>query len=314
MNADTREIFLQNIKEIIQQLLSENYGYYYLRSRMNRLQDENVRVLVTGSSYAVHGILDGTNNAIMNLSGTSQDIFCDYYLARQIIERRKELGLPMFQAVVIMLGYYALFDDLSSGKVSRELMRSVYEPLLHTKHNADFELYDRWKSIKQRFPFLEAEHCEICDEWIINYLNEKNYFNDVYHREDNVEEQYRGLVWENLSLDEKIYYAKTRTEKHNKLLKHTQICTENVELLTNYLQFICEHGIRPIVVIPPFTKEYCETLDKRFETGLWKALNDLPFAIDYYDFNQSTEFVECDFFDMDHLNEKGAAKLTSHLI
>lgn len=212
-----------------------------------------------------------------------------------------------------MLGYYALYDDLSMSRSLRRLMQSVYQPLIQKSHNYFCAPYDLWQNVKERYPFLTAEHCSVCEEWIENFFKNRNFFNDLYHREDNVQEKYRGFLWTEAEEKQRQKYAEIRAEDHNKLRCYSKTFEENQKLLQEYIGFLCQNNIVPIVVIPPFTREYRHFLSLKFQAELLEVLGRMEFAIDYYDFNETDIFDDNAFFDMDHLNERGAELLTECL-
>lgn len=68
---EQKEILMKNVKNIIQQLLEENYSYYFIKSRLDKCGNIDVGTIITGSSYAIHGILDGEKAFMANMSGAS---------------------------------------------------------------------------------------------------------------------------------------------------------------------------------------------------------------------------------------------------
>ena len=307
------QLFRKNLKNIIVQLMSQNYGFYFLKSRLVKAEDKAAEILVTGSSYAVHGIQDGECPGLVNLSCTSQDLYCDYELTRLAVCEREKRCLPMFKRNYILLGYYALYDDLSMNMTTRELMTKTYEPLIGKSHHYDGKRQDRKAVLNENYEYLSDEEFAICDEWITEFLRGKNYFNELYHREDNTEEAYRGIVWSRLNIEEKRFYGSKRALQHNKLYKHVNTAAENRAILEEYIRFLTDNEIEPVIVIPPFSKEYLGELKTEFKKELYQVLDELECPIEVYDFNEEELFCADDFFDMDHLNDSGAVKLTSML-
>ena len=64
----------------------------------------------------------------------------------------------------------------------------------------------------------------------------------------------------------------------------------------------------------PYTKEYLNLIDSRFQPDIYEALDELDFAVEFIDLNNYGEqFGEEDFMDADHLNLQGARKATGLL-
>lgn len=61
---------------------------------------------------------------------------------------------------------------------------------------------------------LNADHCAVCEEWVENFFKEWNFFDELYRREDNVQEKYRGLVWADMKKEQRQQYGEIREEDH----------------------------------------------------------------------------------------------------
>lgn len=110
-------------------LYHRKYDFYYLKTQL-RLLNEAVNTVIAGSSYAAFGF--EPEQGEVNLGLPSQDLYYSDKLIRKAVESCENL-----KRVVLILGYYVLYSDLSMTKSVSESQRiqDVYSPILHDTHN-----------------------------------------------------------------------------------------------------------------------------------------------------------------------------------
>ena len=126
------EQFFQELSARVCQEYYNNHDYYYLKNALQQAQNTNVTTLISGSSYGAFGIdLSYIDNAV-NLSSISQDLYYSIKLLRRACEANRNI-----KNIVLCVGHYCFFSDLSLAKTPSELQRisKVYYPLLHDSHN-----------------------------------------------------------------------------------------------------------------------------------------------------------------------------------
>ena len=88
---------------------------------------------------------------------------------------------------------------------------------------------------------------------------------------------------------------------------------KNLEILTSLIGFAKKKNIKVIFITCPAYKSYAENLEQKQLNNTIEAIARLT-SINknsvYYNFLNDNSFFKEDFFDADHLNEKGAKKLT----
>lgn len=148
-------------------------------------------------------------------------------------------------------------------------------------------------------------------------IRQGSYFHALYTREDNCEDCYKGLNWQLADQNDRERYARHRAERHNHLYTHPESKAVNEQYLSDIID-MCQHeNLELWVIVPPFTKEYISVLQPAFQQEFIQNLEQQPCAIQYIDFNTDLPkdyFGISDFFDMDHLNDEGAAKFTKLLL
>ena len=92
--------------------------------------------------------------------------------------------------------------------------------------------------------------------------------------------------------------------------------TENIKILDNYLT-LCEiNGVRPIMFIPPFTQAYMKNFSKEKLDEFHYLVKQIMKAHSMAVFINGWKlggFTDEDFFDVDHMNIRGSAKLSTIL-
>jgi hypothetical protein len=126
------------------------------------------------------------------------------------------------------------------------------------------------------------------------------------HRSDNVKD-----LLETGKTAAKIHtYSDLYSEKNVKIFK------ENLKTLNTFSEFCNQRDIKLILVTLPAYHTYrenisSEQLNKMIET--MSGFVTLNPNCSYYNWLDDADFVEDDFYDADHLNEKGAEKLSKKL-
>ncbi len=294
-------------KEILTEYLSKNYSYEYMKFMLKCIEMTECDTVILGSSYGLHGIDISQLSHQVSLSMTSQDLEYDYKLLQYV--SNMSVGSHI-KKVVLILGEYAMYDRMSHSSMGKSIIASVYEPIL--TGNTD----SCWESIGAKdIPDAEKSLIEkACFELI---CSKGSFFNDLYTREDNCEEEYKNLVWKTADNDVRQKYAEHRANRHNRLIKSDECLRENRFWINQIAEFCEESKQELYVVVPPFTKEYEEFINSDMKNTLLEELDNIPYPLHYYDLNEPMWdgiFDENDFFDMDHLNDDGAKKFTSIII
>lgn len=123
----------------------------------------------------------------------------------------------------------------------------------------------------------------------------------------NIDDNYRGYETKSGFISN--IGAQERARTH---LRENQREPDQIEWIEKLIDTTGERKINLFFVIPPYRSDFKSALPQK--TILFKKIYKLSFKgavlFDYYDSNL---FDDSDFGDMDHLNEKGAIKLTSEL-
>lgn len=284
---------------ILNHYLRENYDRIWLKSMIlkGRHTEDSCATLITGSSYALNGIMESCWKNATNCSMHSQDLYYDYLCAREIIDKGGR-----FQNCFIIMGYYTAFQDLSLSKISREtVLREVYIPVLHDSRHWDIK------------PIHDKKTDGIEEQISIDFLlHQGTYYSDFKRR--GTLYNFEGIKWFDLPEERRIFYARKRVKDHMRLLSHKKSFAENCRLLRDYTGYLVKKEIHPVIVIPPLTEEYNSFVDSEMKRGMQEMLKYASPAADFYDFNVYTTFSKDFFMDTDHLNPSGAYRMSKQLV
>ena len=90
---------------------------------------------------------------------------------------------------------------------------------------------------------------------------------------------------------------------------------ENVTYLDSIVEIMKAHGVRPILVLPPFYKTFENAIPAQVKLYSEKVLQTLKgkYELTVWDFEQTENFEVKDFYNDNHLNPDGAQKWFSML-
>jgi hypothetical protein len=251
-----------------------------------------IKILTLGSS---HGYFDINpeyfSEPAFNAGYVSQSINYDFFIFNKFIDQMDNL-----ETLVLPISYFTLFSKLENGseafraKKYRLYCRCNYHPFA-LKYNFEFD-FDM-ATIRHRIAeFYLGNRDEI-------FSNELGY----------------GLT---CSLDKKpkdweatgIITAKRHTLKEDSLM--TFFC-ENKKMIDLIIAKCQKRNIQVILLTTPTWHTYYENLDPEQLEIKEKTCNELVHSFDnvtYLNLLYDKRFVADDFYDTDHLSEKGAEKLT----
>ncbi|MBR0091914.1 MAG: hypothetical protein IJP92_09460, partial [Lachnospiraceae bacterium] len=281
--------YFEILKEIIIQYLSKNYDYCYLSAMHEKNRREGVETIIVGSSHAMNGLLErrmeeGGWGRTINFSISSQDIWFDYLHVKKALEE----GRSKVRYCIICFGYYMLYHDLSQSTLMSFLLPKVYAPLFGREymHHMDVEKasdpleilsYDR-----EMFP--DNVVSPVCEHWAEKVLLEQSsYYGGLVHREEHEIPGLKKTGWIGRSEEEKHQIASERAADHNKLKKYTSSREENGRLLSEMIGYLVQHGVRPLVLITPYTKYYNQYIDPAYREDIYQLLESIPWPLEFFD-------------------------------
>lgn len=261
---------------------------YKLKAGYLTTQSKNVETLILGSSHTMYGVNpEYFDDNAFNLSHVSQTIDIDYEMLKQYKPQ-----MPNLKTVVLRLSYTTLFEKLNNAPEEWRLK--------------DYTIYYDLP-VKNKL----VHHSEVLSiKWKTNLDRIYNYY--VLNK---TEQKCNSVGW-GTDADSNNSKDLERTgpltaKKHT--IENKSLYNENLKTLQSIMKFCKDNHIKVILVTLPAYKSYIENLDKeQLESTInaGKRMEDTYVNCKYYNFLYNDEFEANDFFDADHLNEKGAQKFS----
>ena len=299
------------LAQVLNPLLLQDLHYYdriWMKTMLQKARSCRVpgSTLIVGSSYALNDIRESVWKNAVSCSMHSQDLYYDFLCAKQAIG---SVSSAYFTRCFIVAGYYLLGNDLSLSVSEREKwVSSVFYPIFHDGHHWDapvsMDIWAKYADIPERMrPRLEKMAKR-------KILETGTYYSDVRPRWRPALSN--GHTWAEASDAERDAWARDRAELHNRQYYHKASTQENFELLNELVRFLRSYRIEPILVMAPFTEAYNRHILPDMKADLERLLDELPEAFHYVDFNEYSLgiFDDHDFSDPDHMNERGAEKMS----
>lgn len=299
------------ISNLTYKFMKENYNYVYLNT-MTKLMNTKPHntTLVVGSSHALNGIDVFCFDNAINCSMHTQDIYYDYQCIKRAIMHSH--GKTKIEKCFIVFGYYIAFQDVSRAEnIGEKMLSEVYYPIFEDCHNyerkMDNNIWNKYNISEQNI----KDMVEIESMRMLAYR--KQYYSDLRIRVPLYD--FGGRKWKNLTDDERNMYGDMRAKAHNKHVKYKESYIENCEVLNECISMLLANEIVPVIIIPPFTEEYLVRIDEGMRDAVDDMLGKISDKAEVIDFNRLNIGINMDdFIDTDHLNGRGAYKISNYLV
>lgn len=215
------------------------------------------------------------------------DIFkIDVSVSEENLKTHEKNSASSFKYALVGLGPYSLHYDQSKSKTTTFLTRYFYT--LHDMHN---------------FPLSYDELTKIFQPGFLQKLD-----NDFKSYVDNFK------INENPIL----YYSALQSVKdidHWNDSYYPDTLKENKQILEDYLKLLEKFQIQPILFLTPRVKEYWDRFNPKILQELFDYLNELYRRHDFIFVNGRAMdgFDDNDFWDIRHLNLRGAKKFSAKI-
>ena len=295
--------------EILLRNIPNNYSF------KNNYLDKNsndVEVIILGSSHAYFGInplyitLKSFNAAYL-----SQSLNYDFEILKKYQQNFKKL-----KYIVIPIDYFSLYSTLEildGGRIKNYVLYyGIKRNYLSNSTNLEvLGSYSLFLSNLKSF-YLNNISLEVLGNPSSNLSRLQNFYLNKIDDISSTELGFVNLIYkETPNLDSSgIIAAKRHT------IKDDQYYQYNINILKGIINFSNTNNIKLILYTSPAYKTYLNNLNlkqlnqtTKFVTNLSQSFNN----VFYYNLISDTSFKLGDFSDADHLNAKGAKKLSSKI-
>lgn len=247
---------------------------------LDMLRRNKINGIITGLSYAEVGIKEDINDNFINFSFSSQDLYYDFKLIKYLFNFKQVKDNLKY--VIINMGYYSFDYDMTKTSASNRIHR--YINYFKDYHNND----------------------NIIELDIIKSFYEKRITFEKYINMNKIKE--RTIL--TLNDTSGIYEA-----QKNSSMNYMETRIENEKILEQYIVFLKENNITPIIAICPTSRYYRENFDINRKNIFYSILDKLKdkYSFQVIDYFDSDLFEDNDFWDYSHLNGKGSVKFTEVL-
>lgn len=266
-----------SVTEMYVRSIPNTYKYKY--DFMNANAGE-LRTLVLGSSHAYRGLNpEYLPQPAFNLAYSSQDIKRDCFLLERFIGEMDSL-----EYVIMSLSYHSLpeiMEDIGQSKVLLKYY-GIYMSYPDTRYSMELAI-PRW--IDKVIMNLSGE--DVCDCDSLGFAKER----------------VGRPITESDALSVLAYHT----------FKNKSRVGENMSVLEKMAAMLENKGAKLILITTPLTAEYFANM----EMGQYRLMLDSALCLTekfrnvvYLNYADDKRFVHSDFKDVDHLNSKGAEKLS----
>ena len=254
----------------------------FFHRKIQDFRDRNCapEIVIMGISYHNDGIFESAfPMCALNIALRGQDIFYDFQIIKWLYAEKYMYSLKY---VIIGLCYYSFELDLSKTINAWEISR--YYPEIKNAHN-----------------FMEDKYFGQWCKTMQGEMNGHGIYEELFERRPVGE-----LTYE--------HGRQVAMADYNK--NYPSTVYENKKILAEYLDFLEEKGVKPIVVIMPATRyytKYCNLgLKARFYNDLQEVIGSKKIQIlDYFD---KLDYPDEYWYHVNHFNKTGAEIFTRQLI
>ena len=261
--------------------------YQYKKDYLDK-NSKSIQTLFLGSSHSYFGINpEFTQSKSFNASYMSQSYKYDLKILKKYDGKWDSL-----KCIAIPVSYFSLFWNLETGIES-----------WRTKNYMIYYGFNCSANVKDYSEFLS-------NTFKVNFLKLYSFY-WVKQNTINCTDLGFGLDYNSKYKKELIKSAAERAKVHT--AKDFEFFNQNKEYLTQIVQFAKARNIKIVLYTPPAYSTYVEKLDKKqldYTIQTAEELQKNYKNVTYLNFMTDKRFQENDFYDVDHLNEIGAKKLT----
>lgn len=268
---------------------------------------DSIEVLILGTSHATYAVNpEAFNLHAYNLANLAQSIYFDKRITLSLLP-----NMPNLKYVFISIDYHSL---AFSSQFNRDFWSYYGNGIKYKKTNYFFANLS-----PTLFGYTPKVAYTMHKKRLINRLKygkdivdfEIQDGVDIYKPAINGFIAFEGRDTSNFTQDAFEMLSKSSTE----IIEKSDEKEEIVADLEHFVQILLDNDVTPILITTPTYSGFNEHLNPLYikenvETCKRIANN---YGIEYWDFLNSDSFTIDDFYDMEHLNRKGAIKFSTML-
>lgn len=265
---------------------------------------DSIQILALGNSHATYGVNpDAFNVYLYNLANVNQSFYFDKRLTLKLLPE-----MPHLKVVLISIDYHTLYFSSQGEQNNWSYFGNgiKYKDRNYFLENISPFLFG-YKP-RRSFAFLVKDLLKKAKN-----LHRKTIDFDVEEGVDIYTPMEKGYTPRNGSSNNfNKYYYINRANAFNFVVENSTEKKEILAELSNFIVYLKQKGIAPVLVSCPTFKDYNQYLNNDVVKQNHNDINSL--ALQYHihkiDFSESNLFPQEDFYDADHLNKTGALKFS----
>lgn len=282
---------------ILLELFYRNVENDYVKKNNDlRKKYDSAEVLIFGNSHPFYGLNPKYfNYDTYNVSHVSQTLYYDKLIFDQHINHFKNL-----KCIILHIEYTSLSEIVETQENKWRKYYYYHYMGLNIPNNSDFKSEKYLISWTRNF----KDNCQL----IFNYLKEGSILN--------TDNNGYGINY-TYEKRKKITFEET-SARYKSIEDGLDDFSDNVKLLKEIIQVCKQKNIKVLLLTLPNTKYFYSQFNQKKLNKMYSTLQDLDKGYDhvyYYNLLESNKFSDDDFYDSDHLNNKGAiksSKLVNH--
>ncbi len=261
----------------------------------------SIQTLVLGSSHELTGVdPSALGQPAFNLASQSQSLYYDAALVRKY----RPL-LPALKRVVLAVSYFSLEYELANGP---ERWRSFHYRYFHGLPHQDWHNVVSARNLSAYFLSAETTRARVLAGTSTNAFTEYDEWGGWTNRP-------RGSLLPMQADTNALRNAALGTLRLHHGMMRAETFETNVHRLDALIGDLQRDGIQVLLVTLPVTRYYAAGMRpepyERMQTAMQKL--SATHGVAYHNFMSDPRFEDADFADGDHLNSRGAAKMTRYL-
>lgn len=266
------------------------------KTKFENIQRENgnLKVLILGSSHFYFGVNPQYFSVpTLNAANVSQDLHYDLHILKAALTKNENI-----KYVVVPLSIFSLFSELDTG--------------IESWRKYEYRLYMGYKEYPESEWFILANHSVILASQnklgLLRRLANSLFDSPVDQdwTEGGWGRGYSTVASETMLMST----GRQAAQRHQQNAKLSEVSIGSLNQIAN----LCRaKGIKLLIVTPPAFISYRENIDVRRlakTAAIASILVDSSPTIKYVSYFSSSAFDASDYFDADHLNHRGAEKLS----
>ena len=262
-------------------------SYTYKRDYMEQ-HGAQIQTLILGSSNAYDGLNPSVLPNAFNLANSSQTMEDDYRMLAKYIS-----SMDSLRTVIVGLGFHSLG---ATTEANRRMYYTIY-----------MNLYPRWPLSKYSF--------EVCNpEMLVKKIIKYTVSRDVTRCDSlgqrvghTLEAAQSGTEWWNKGVD-----ALIDNDKFD-IINHKSEIANNISYLYAIVDLCNAHGVQPVIVQMPVTREYKQYLPAQQITFHDSVMRSLPSLAIYLDASEWS-IPEDGWYNATHLTKEASVGFTHQLM